>query len=83
MFSKTQKEIPNTIEGQVTSQLEISYTLLSDMKNLDSFVIKIMNNLTGYNHLMSLNEQVVKHELRTKFILESLSVLQKTIKDKQ
>lgn len=41
-----------------------------------------LNNITGYHHLMTLNEQLVKHQLRAKFMLEALSILQKVVKDK-
>lgn len=49
---------------------------------MEALVAAQLNKLTGYHHLMTLNEQLIKHQLRTKFILEALSVLSKILKDK-
>jgi hypothetical protein len=49
---------------------------------LKDHVIRFTNRLTSYNHNMTLNEQLVKHQLRTKLIIEALSVLQKVLKEK-
>jgi hypothetical protein len=49
---------------------------------LRDHVVRFTNRLTSFNHLMTLNEQLVKHQLRSKFILEALSVLQKVLKEK-
>ncbi len=50
MFEKKFDKQPNE------DKVELSYSLKNDLKALDSFVIKALNNLTGYNHLMNLNE---------------------------
>ena len=39
-------------------------------------VAEFLNRLTSYNHMMTLNEQLVKHQLRSKFLFEALSTLQ-------
>lgn len=45
------------------------------MEKVEENVQKFLNNITGYNHLMNFNEQVVKHDLRNKFITESLLII--------
>jgi hypothetical protein len=62
----------------------VSYTLkpVETMKLLEDHVVRFLNRLTSYNHMMTLNEQLVKHQLRSKFIMEALSLLSKKLKEK-
>jgi len=48
------------------------FLIKEDFSAFESDIFGIINNLTGYNHLMTFSEQVIKHELRTKMTLESL-----------
>jgi len=70
MVSKTIK----THKVGETEQYEATYQLKSaeGLKINDNHVSRFLNKLTGYNHLMTLNEQLVKHTLRSKFIQEAL-----------
>jgi len=52
------------------------------LKLLGDHVSRFLNRLTSFNHLMTLNEQLVKHSLRSKFLFEALSLLQRKIKEK-
>lgn len=61
---------------------EIGYDIKTDLNSVSDSVFTVLNNMTGYNHLMNVNEQLLKHDLRLKFMLESLSILQKTFKNK-
>lgn len=61
---------------------EITYDIKTDLSLVNESVFTVLNNITGYNHLMTFQEQVVKNDLRLKFILESLSILHKTFKNK-
>lgn len=73
----------NPLSLNLPAEIKLEYKLRTDLTIIENSLITILNNLTGFNHLMSFNEQAVKHELRTKFVLESLQVLQKTIKTKK
>ena len=52
------------------------------LKLVEDHVCRFLNRLTSFNHLMTLNEQLVKHQLRSKFLIEALTLLQKRIKEK-
>ena len=67
ILQKTSKE-----ENEVST---VSYDLKADLTPENDSVFNILNNITGYNHLMTYNEQIVKNDMRLKFILESLTIL--------
>jgi hypothetical protein len=86
MIMRTAKEVqpnPEKPNEDLKDMVEVTYSLKLSNKNLEQFSFKALNNLTSYNHVMTISEQIVKHEIRTKFMVEALSQLQKTIKDKQ
>lgn len=60
---------------------EVSYAMPAQSpKQLETFILRAINSFSGYNHLMTLNEQMIKHETRTKLMLEALSSLHRAIK---
>lgn len=61
--------------GDSNPKFEVLFSLKPDLKHLSGCIYQFLNKLTGYNHMMTLNEQLVKHQLRTKFVLEAMSIL--------
>lgn len=56
---------------------EVSYVMKppETLKLLEDHVARFLNRLTSFNHMMTLNEQLVKHQLRSKFLIEALSII--------
>ncbi|CDW76386.1 ubiquitin-protein ligase [Stylonychia lemnae] len=77
MIQRNQGEDANQLE-----QAEVNFQIKPIEKLQERLLFKAVNQLTSYNHLMTANEQIVKHEIRTKFLLEALQILQKSIRDK-
>lgn len=84
MLSKTSKVYTSEEEEEKKETFEVTFTLkpIEALNLLKDHVIRFTNRLTAYNHNMTLNEQLVKHQLRTKLIIEALSILQKVLKEK-
>lgn len=78
----TLKTLEDEVDESQKYQTEVSYIIRPDFMFLETAVVRFLNKLTGYNHLMTLNEQLIKHQLRTKFILEALAILHKIVRDK-
>ena len=77
---KKVKKIYDQWSGTYYSDSDENVEVDNKLKNLHQHVHSILNNLTGYNNLMSFNQRVIKHEFRAKFMLKSLLELQKIIK---
>lgn len=89
MLQRTTKAVPALEDGEERKEdpeelLEVTYQMNSPetLKLLEDHVCRFLNRLTSFNHMMTLNEQLVKHQLRSKFLIEALTLLQKRIKEK-
>jgi hypothetical protein len=48
-----------------TESKEITFSLITKLQDVDQFIFSFISNLSGYNHVMTLSEQVVKNHIRT------------------
>ncbi len=71
MFIKTSKQRIEEVEYEVN----FTFKPKDGLKLLEDHVSRFLNRLTSYNYMMTINEQLVKHQLRTKFLSEALLIL--------